>query len=267
MGRVWRLAIVLAVCGAARASAQQPEAGRKQARAVRVAAGTIVIDGRLDEAVWTRAIPIGDFVQKDPDEGAPPSDAIQLSFAYDDTALYVGARMASEHASIQAPLGRRDDVGQAEYIIVALDTYRDHRTAYGFGVTASGVRLDRYYAADAEDFDATVDPVWEARTRIEEHGWTAEMWIPLSQLRFNARDEQVWGLNVQRFVPSNNENDYWIAVPRTEKAWASRFGELHGIEGLKPVRRLELLPYVSASSTLTGNRDRRNPFDDGKNLA
>jgi len=93
------------------------------------------------------------------------------------------------------------------------------------------------------------------------------MWIPLSQLRFNARDEQVWGLNVQRFVPSNNEEDYWIAVPRTEKAWASRFGELRGIDGVRPPRRIELLPYVAGSSTLTGNRDRRNPFDDGKNLA
>ena len=81
-----------------------------------------------------------------------PSDSIQITFAYDDTALYVGARMSSAHAPIQAPLGRRDDVGQAEYIIVALDTYLDHRTAYGFGVTASGVRLDRFYPADAEDF-------------------------------------------------------------------------------------------------------------------
>jgi hypothetical protein len=95
-------------------------------------------------------------------------------------------------------------VAQSEFIIIALDTYLDHRTAYGFGVTASGVRLDRYYPADADDFDATVDPVWEARTRVDSSGWTAEMWIPLSQLRFNARDEQVWGLNVQRFVPANN---------------------------------------------------------------
>src|SRR5882672_4989702 len=211
MRRVCCLAFVLILCGAVM-RAQQAEPGRKQARAVRVMPGSIVIDGRLDEAVWTSATPIADFVQKEPDEGAAPSDAIQLAFAYDDTALYVGARMSFEHAPLQSPLGRRDDVGQSEYIIVALDTYLDHRTAYGFGVTASGVRLDRFYPADAEDFDATSDPVWEARTRVEEHGWTAEMWIPLSQLRFNARDEQVWGLNVQRFVPSNNEADYWIAV-------------------------------------------------------
>jgi hypothetical protein len=258
---------MIAFCGSASAFAQQPEAGRKQARAVRVAPGTIVIDGRLDEAVWATAPFVTDFTQKEPDEGAAPSDSMQVAFAYDDTALYVAARMSSDHAAIQSPLGRRDDVGQSEYIIVALDTYLDHRTAYGFGVTASGVRLDRYYPADAEDFDATVEPVWQARTRVEEHAWTAEMWIPLSQLRFNARDEQVWGLNVLRFVPSNKEMDYWVAVPRTEKVWVSRFGELRGVDGIRPARRLELLPYVGGSSTLTGNRDPRNPFDDGKNLA
>ena len=192
------------------ANAQPSEPARKQAVAIRVSDGAVVVDGRLDEAIWRSAPFISDFVQKEPDEGAAPSDRIQVSFAYDDTALYVGARMASERTPIQSPLGRRDDVGQSEYIIISLDTYLDHRTAYGFGVTASGVRLDRYYPADAEDFDATVEPVWAARTRVEEQALTAELWIPLSQLRFNARGEQVWGLNVQRFVPSNNETDYWV---------------------------------------------------------
>ena len=266
MPRLCCLALVLAFCGASAVAAQQPEPGRKQARAIRAAPGTIVLDGRLDEDVWTKAPVVTDFVQKEPVEGASPTDSIEVWFAYDDTALYVGARMSSEHAPIQAPLGRRDNVGQAEYIVVALDTYLDHRTAYGFGVTAAGVRLDRFYAADADSFDSETDPVWEAKTRVEPRGWTAEMWIPLSQLRFNLRDEQVWGLNVFRFVPSNNEWDYWVAVPRTVQAWASRFGELRGIDGIRPAHRLELLPYVAGSSTLTGNRDPRNPFDDGKNL-
>lgn len=105
------------------------------------------------------------FLWKEPDEGAAPSDTMQVTFLYDDTALYVGAHMSSEHASIPAPLGRRDDVAQSEFIVIALDTYLDHRSAYGLGVTASGVRLDRYYPADAEEFDATIEPVWEACTR------------------------------------------------------------------------------------------------------
>jgi len=266
MRRFWWIAVALALGSAAVVHAQQPESGRKQARAIRVTPGAIVLDGRLNEDVWTKAPAITDFIQKDPVEGSAPSDRIEVSFAYDDTALYVGARMSAEHAPIQAPLGRRDEGSQTESVVVVLDTYLDHRTAYGFGVTAAGARLDCFYAADEDKCDAETNPVWLARTRVEPSGWTAEMWIPLSQLRFNLRDEQVWGLNVYRFVPASNEWDYWIAVPKTVKAWASRFGELRGIDGIKPPRRLELLPYVAGSSTLTGNRDRRNPFDDGKNL-
>src|SRR6185436_18776177 len=83
---------------------------------------------------------------------------------------------------------------------------------------------------------------------------------------FNKRETQVWGLNVQRSVPSANEMDYWVAVPRTERVWTSRFGDLLGIEDIRPSARIEVLPYVAGSSTFTGNRDRNDPFDDGRNL-
>jgi hypothetical protein len=148
-----------------------------------------------------------------------------------------------------------------------LDTFYDRRTAYAFGVTASGVRIDRYYPQDNEnDFDEGFDPVWEARTNIGDETWTAELWIPFSQLRFNDQDEQTWGLNLQRFTPTLNEMDYWVAVPRTQRVWASSFGDLRGIEDVRPSARIEVLPYVASSSTVNGNRDRGNPFDDGKNL-
>ena len=223
------LAFVLTLSLAVAAVAQPPEPARKQARAVRVAPGSIVVDGRTDEAAWTQIPALTDFVQKEPVEGGTPTDRMEVKFAYDDTALYVAARMWAEHGAIQSPLGRRDEGDQSEYVLVALDTYLDHRTAYGFGVTAAGVRLDRYYAIGLRLVRRhDTDPVWAAKTRTDAGGWTAEMWIPLSQLRFNRRDEQVWGLNVYRFVPSNNEWDYWVAVPRTEKVWASRFGELRG---------------------------------------
>jgi hypothetical protein len=242
---------------------------RKQAHATRVEAGAIRLDGRLDDDAWSRATPLRDFVQKEPVEGAPPTDAMDVRFVYDDDALYVGARMYTREAiDVQAPLGRRDNVSQAEHIVVSLDTFLDRRTAAAFGVTAAGVRIDRFHSTDNEDsFDSGFDPVWQARTLREEDSWTAELWIPFSQLRFNPQRVQVWGLNINRFRPTLNEEDYWVAVPRTERAWSSRFGELHGISSVRPTRRIELLPYVAGSSTVNGGRDPRNPFDDGRNLA
>lgn len=269
---LWSLGLLCLLAPSAQAQDRGTGLGttRKQAVAVRVSDGTIRVDGRLDEQVWQRAPAITDFTQKEPIEGTAPSEQMEVRFAYDDTALYLGARMySSDTPAIQAPMGRRDDVGtQSEQIIISLDTYLDRRTAYAFGVTASGIRIDRFYANDNnESFDARFDPVWKARTRIDEQGWTAELWIPFSQLRFTNQPEQVWGLNVQRFTPTREEENQWVLVPRTDRAWASRFGELHGIAGIRPARRLELLPFVVGSSTIDTQRAVTSPFQSGGNLA
>jgi hypothetical protein len=269
-----RLALLLVTLALVRdAGAQERIAGeavvRKQATAMRVGEGAIRVDGRLDDESWRQAIPITDFVQKEPDEGVQPTEGMDLRVVYDDSAIYFGVRLhKSPERQIQAPMGRRDGVEeQAEYVMVALDTFQDRRTAYAFGVTATGVRIDRFYPQDDEtNFDEGFDPVWEARTTTDDSGWSAELWIPFSQLRFNDLAEQAWGLNVQRSTPSINELDYWVAVPRTQKGWASHFGDLTGIVGVRPTRRLELLPYVAGASTVNANRDLANPFDDGRNL-
>lgn len=252
------------------AAAQAPisaGAPRKQARATRVPNGSIRVDGRLDEEAWRQATPITDFVQKEPTEGAAPTDAMDVRIAYDDDVLYVGARMHSKDGRIQAPLGRRDSVDQAEHILVSFDTFLDRRTAVVFGVTAAGVRIDRYHSSDNEDsFDAGFDPVWRAQTTMSGDQWTAELSIPFSQLRFNPLTDQTWGLNLFRFRPTLNEEDYWMLIPRTQRAWSSRFGDLAGIAGIVPPRRIEALPYIAGASTVDADRDRNNPFQTAANL-
>lgn len=246
-----------------------PNTSAKYATALQVPSSSIRVDGRLDEAFWGQAPSITDFMQKEPVEGALPTERTEVRFVYDDKALYVGARMYSSGgaSSIQAPLGRRDSGTLAEYVLVSLDTFLDRRTAYSFGVTAAGVRLDHFHRSDNEgNVDRGFDPVWEARVTIDDEGWTAEMWIPLSQLRYNELLEQTWGLNIQRWIPSKNESDYWVAVPRTERAWSSRFGELRGVRASNPVQRLELLPFAASGSSINGDRDLADPFDDGVNL-
>ena len=245
-----------------------PGVGRKLARAVRVAPGSVQVDGSLDDDVWAQAPIISDFVMKEPVEGAPPTERTEVRFVYDDDALYVGARMySSDPATIQAPLSRRDQAGDVtEQFLISLDTFLDRRTSYTFGVSASGVRIDRYSASDNEGGDSGFDPVWSASTLVDDEGWTAELWIPFTQLRFNDRPVQVWGLNARRFVPTLEEETYWVMVPRTATGWASRFGDLEGIEGIRPSRRIEILPFVVGSTTRNGNRVLANPFDDGKNL-
>ena len=234
---------------------------------MRVADGAIRVDGRLDDEAWRNVPALTDFVQKEPVEGAPATDRMEIRLAYDDGALYVGARMFSTEP-IQAPLGRRDEGNQAEHLNISLDTYLDRRTSSSFGVTATGVRLDFFHRSDnfwAED--ETFNPVWQARTAIDAQGWTAELWIPFAQLRFSDVAPQLWGLQVRRWVPSRNEEVFWSPVLRTDERWASLFGNLAGIDGIRPRRRLEILPYVSSNSRLVGSSDPADPFSSGANLS
>jgi hypothetical protein len=239
---------------------------RKQARATRVADGAIRLDGALDESAWNAAMAITDFVQREPVEGVAPSDPTDVRIVYDDDAIYIGARMRST-GGVRAPLGRRDEDDQAEHILVSFDTYLDRRTASTFGVTAAGVRLDLYSPSDdIESGDSGYSPVWGVEVSSDAAGWVAEMRIPFSQLRFNDRSPQVWGLNIERRVPARNEQVFWTLVPRTETKWSSLFGDLHGIDGIRPRRRLELLPYVAGASQVIGDRNRDNPFASAANL-
>ncbi len=250
------------------AAASTAAAAAAPARAVAAPASPVpTLDGSLDDAAWAAAAPIGDFVQRQPEEGRPATQRTEVRFLYGPDALWIGARMYDDAPSrIQAPVARRDDDAQADQILVSLDTYRDRLTAYTFGVTASGVRLDRFHASDREDdADEGWDPVWEARARVDSLGWTAEMRIPWSQLRFTDAAAQVWGVDVKRWIPARNEWDYWVLVPTDEIGWASRFGTLEGIRDIDSGRRVEFLPYAAAEATFRDDADPADPFHGPRN--
>jgi len=226
------------------------------------------IDGVLEEDIWREAVFISGFTQREPFEGQSASSETQVAFVYDDQALYVGARMRSTNPEeIRATVTRRDQGGNTERIIVSFDTYLDHRTAYSFSVSPSGVRRDYFHPSDNEfRRDFSYDPVWVADAHIDSAGWTAEMRIPFSQLRFADKEKQLWGLNVNRFIPNKNEDAFWILVPRDETGWASRFGLLDGISGVVPKRRIEIIPYLAGSAFSPGTVDPDNPFLDDMNF-
>lgn len=184
---------------------------------------------------------------------------------YDDAALYVGARLLRrDPRRIARAMSRRDAGANAERFAVVLDTYMDRRTGVAFMINAAGVKSDMYLSRDSDHdgLSSQFNPVWEVRTTVDSAGWTAELRIPFSQLRFTAADEQEWGLEFQRVMPDKNEDDRWIVVPLSETGFVSRFGTLRGIRGIQPKRPVELVPYAAADATHRGNIDSRNPFND-----
>lgn len=235
----------------------EPTAGSaKWIQAVRVPRGSIRVDGRLDEEAWAAAVFVSDFRQKGTDRSFAPREHTEVAFLYDDRALYVGARMKlSRPSDLRRRVGRREDPGIVEQLLVSLDTYRDRRTAYTFGVTAGGVRVDHFHSRDRESArDDSFNPVWRARVGVDSAGWTAEMRIPFSQLRFSGGDEQVWGLNIRRWNPATFVNVYWVVIPRYETGWASRFGELVGLSGISGSGGVEVVPYVLGRATFLDDR-------------
>lgn len=216
--------------------------------------GPLSIDGRLDEAAWEQATPIEDFRQHEPDEGMPATLPTEVRFLFDDGALYIGARM-SQPGGVKAPLARRDQLLDSngnngafnslttDKLIVSLDPYHNHIDNALFEVNPAGVKGDMF------NWDPSWDPVWEAATRVDSLGWTAEMRIPFSQLRFSRDDDQVWGLQIWRYVDHLNERDMWSFWRRNEAGGPAFYGDMEGLEIAHRPRRFELLPYALAGGT------------------
>ncbi|MDP1830844.1 MAG: DUF5916 domain-containing protein [Geothrix sp.] len=238
-----------------------PETG---IQATRTATG-IRVDGLLDEAAWTQASPASGFTQEWPLRGQPARQSTEVRVLYDDHFLYVGARMRHDRqldggsATIVRRLHRRDQDSPSDWFGVAVDSSHDRRTALLFEVNAAGVQKDQVIYNDA-DFDSSWDGVWESAVSVDSDGWTAELKIPLSLLRFKPGDgPQTWGVNFNRGDQGAvREFTRWNVVPRGESGFVSRFPELRGLEGLKPQPRREFLPYLSTARKFETTR----PYDD-----
>jgi hypothetical protein len=205
------------------------------------AAAPIRVDGRLDEEAWAAATPVTGFMQLDPAEGKPVTEPTEIRVLYDDEALYVGARLR-DSAPVTTRLGRRDmSMEASDWLTVILDSYHDHRTAYGFEINPSGVRRDQTRSESRED--DSWDPVWEGQTSIDSTGWTAELRIPFSQLRFNPAREQTWGIQVERQIARKGEFAVFSFTPRSQPGGIPRFGHLTGLSSLRTGKRVEVLPY------------------------
>lgn len=221
-----------------------------------------VIDGRLDDPEWNRVSWQGDFIQREPRENQPPSQETAFKILYDDHNLYLAVRaFDSCPDSIECRLTRRDNI-DGDLVVVQIDSYKDLQTAFTFMVSAGGVKIDGIFTNNGQNEDYSLDPVWYVKTTVDEEGWNAEMQIPLSQLRFAARDIHVWGLQVGRFLYRKEELSLWQFIPKDASGWVHHFGELHGIEGVQPSRRIELLPYMVGQME-TMEKEPRNPFAPG----
>jgi hypothetical protein len=225
-------------------------------------AGAITLDGTLDDPAWAAVEPATDFRQQEPRDGEPATQRTEIRLLFDEDALYIGARMFDSlgAAGVRGRLVRRDQFTDTDWIQFVFDTYHNHLGRTIFEVNPSGVRRD---AGQATEFtDQSWDPIWEARTAIDSLGWTAELRIPFSQLRFSQDSVQTWGMQVWRTVSRINEISMWSYWGRNEPGGPQRFGHVEGLEVNRGARRLEVLPYVVGRASFLQPGDPGNPFYD-----
>ncbi len=246
--------------------AQPPhtEISKKQYFTQVVADNAIELDGIPDEAAWEKVAWSGDFVEYQPNENTPPAQPTQFKILYTDKFLIFGYRcFDTAPDSIVKRMSRRDEF-PGDWVEVNIDSYHDLRTAFSFTLSVSGVKGDEFISDNGNNWDTNWNPIWYAKTHVDSLGWTAEVKIPFSQLRYGNQVEPVWGVQVQRRIFRQEERSTWQYIPRNAGAWVSNFGELHGLRNLPSGKQVELAPYVVAQAERFEKQE-GNPFADGSN--
>ncbi len=199
------------------------------------------IDGVLNESFWSDIKPISDFVMNRPIEGGKPTQRTEVRIAYDNKAVYVAAMLYDNNPdSILHELGNRDDGLNADYFRFVIDPYNLRQDAFDFGVYASGVQTDAKFT------DPTFNAVWESAVKIHDKGWSVEMKIPYSAIRFPKKPIQEWAFQTTRNIRRLNEFDQWNLTPSDAANAQVYWGLLKGMESIQSPPRLSITPYASA---------------------
>lgn len=214
----------------------------------------IAVDGRLDEAVWQLAPELSDFVQVEPFNLRRASFDTKVRVLYDDMGIYVGATLYDPYPdSIIKELRKRDEFGLADAFGLKIDPYCDGLSSYGFFVTVRGVQID-LKTNDKNRDDFNWDAVWRSAVSIEQQGWTAEMMIPYSALRFPKADIQQWNVNFFRGIQRYREISSWSPIDANLKFSNLQMGRMTILSPIEPPLRISFTPYLSAGATHRGDK-------------
>jgi Domain of unknown function (DUF5916)/Carbohydrate family 9 binding domain-like len=231
----------------------------------RLTGKTIILDGMPTEDAWNSVEWAGDFTQWQPNEGKAPSQPTRFKILYDNNFLYVAYDCYDSTPNLIEKRMARRDAFPGDFVEINIDSYHDQRTGFSFTTSVSGVRGDEFISNNGNNWDENWNPIWFAKTAINNHGWTAEIKIPLSQLRYGNEKEKVWGIQVMRRLFRKEERSTWQFIPQSTGVWVSNFGELHGLNNIPFHRQIEVAPYVTTQAD-TYKKEPGNPFADGTDV-
>jgi len=230
----------------------------------------VVIDGKLDEAVWRQATRLDGFHQFQPVDSRPAEDSTVVLVWYSPTAIHFGV-LAYDRVpeGVRATVSDRDNIGSDDQVTVFLDTFNDRRRAYFFGVNPYGIQDDGVRSEGgfstssgmSGSTDRNPDFLWQSKGMKTDFGWVAEIRVPFKSLRWGGGEVLTWGLNVQRTTRRTGYDDTWTDVRRASASFLAQAGTITGIHDITRGVVTELQPTLTAE--LPGSRLSNGTFDRG----
>jgi hypothetical protein len=256
----------LAAAGDAIAQVLDSTSPRPIAQANELGAAPVVDGNVLDDPAWRTAEAITDFWQIQPNAGQAASQRTAVYIGYTDTSIYVGiVAYDDEPLEIISTDTRRDSsLDNTDSVKIMFDGQLDRQNGYIFGTNPSGVIYDgqieregagQFVFGGEGGFNLNWDAPWTVRSQVSDIGWSAEMEIPFTSLRFGKGDIQEWGLNIERRIRRNNEIVFW--APMSQDRNIFRVSEAGSIQGVRVPRQrnLQFTPYVLGSWNRGGELD------------
>jgi Domain of unknown function (DUF5916) len=214
-------------------------------------AGVIAIDGILNEPSWQQAEKVSNLIEFRPalDKQEPYNNRSEFLIMYNNEGIYFGGKCFEQNAdSISKELVGRDGFGNNDFIGVSFDTYKDNINGFEYLLTPLGEQFDAKISVNNEDF--SWNAVWESKAIIEKDGWSFEMFIPFSAIRFGKSNNQNWGVNFFRKRAKTSQQFAWASINPLINGALPQEGFWNGLKDIKPPLRLQFSPYLSHYTTL-----------------
>jgi Domain of unknown function (DUF5916) len=205
---------------------------------------------------------ISGFTQQSPSDGKPATQPTDVYIGYDLVSLYVvWVCWDSNPRAIRAHLTRREAVTPPDddYVELNIDTFHDQRHGFLFDVNALGTQADALWT-EGSGADYSFDTLWYSRGRLTDKGFVIWMAVPFRSLRFRAGQDDLWGVTFMRYIPHNDETDYWPYVSSRISGTLNQEGTINGMREISPGRNMQFNPYASFRNyRAVDNRDPSQP--------
>ncbi len=213
---------------------------------------TFKIDGNLDEVAWKNAPIATNFTELRPNtfRKEDSTNRTTIFFLYNNQGMYIGGYCHEKNKdSIATELVGRDNFGSNDYIGIVLDTYLDKLNGFEYFVTPLGEQMDAKITPpnnEGNNEDFAWNSVWQSASKLQNDGWSFEMFLPYSALRFSKKDIQSWGLNIIRKRNKSGQQLFWNPIDPQKNGFLTQEGILTIPDKILPPVRLSFSPYFSS---------------------